>query len=132
MSVLVYTSYKHVKVLETHCNVIMVRCQRMVLMLVSAGAGVRLKKDETAKPHRAVIGQQFKGPRKRHVFEQPSQRLKLQLLPERINMGRQHVSSLALLLPVLASTANAASEPSRPRGVGPECMLYPLKLHQAY
>ncbi|KAF1842624.1 glucosidase 2 subunit beta precursor [Cucurbitaria berberidis CBS 394.84] len=35
-------------------------------------------------------------------------------------MGRRHISSLALLLPVLASTANAASDPPRPRGVGPE------------
>jgi hypothetical protein len=87
-------------------------------------AEVRLKEDETAKAHRAVIGQRFKGPRKRHVFEQPSQRLKLQLLPKHVDMGRQHVSSLALLLPVLASAANAASEPSRPRGVGPECTLY--------
>ncbi|KAF1921172.1 glucosidase II beta subunit-like protein-domain-containing protein [Ampelomyces quisqualis] len=39
-------------------------------------------------------------------------------------MGRLHVSSLALLLPVLASTANAASEPSRPRGVSPEFAKY--------
>jgi hypothetical protein len=39
-------------------------------------------------------------------------------------MGKQRISSLALLLPVLAGTANAASEPSRPRGVGPECRLH--------
>ncbi|KAF1933012.1 uncharacterized protein M421DRAFT_416614 [Didymella exigua CBS 183.55] len=35
-------------------------------------------------------------------------------------MGRQTLSSIALLLPLLASTANSASEPPRPRGVGPE------------
>ncbi|KAH8707104.1 glucosidase II beta subunit-like-domain-containing protein [Phaeosphaeriaceae sp. PMI808] len=39
-------------------------------------------------------------------------------------MGRQHISSLALLLPVLAGTVNAASEPARPRGVGPEFAKY--------
>ncbi|OAL00790.1 hypothetical protein IQ06DRAFT_336259 [Phaeosphaeriaceae sp. SRC1lsM3a] len=39
-------------------------------------------------------------------------------------MGRQHVSSLALLLPVLAGTANAASEAARPRGVSPEFAKY--------
>ena len=38
-------------------------------------------------------------------------------------MGRKHVSSLAFILPLLASTADAASEPARPRGVGPECMF---------
>ncbi|KAH9872128.1 hypothetical protein J1614_006390 [Plenodomus biglobosus] len=39
-------------------------------------------------------------------------------------MGRRHVNSIALLLPVLAATSNAASEPSRPRGVGPEFAKY--------
>ncbi|KAF2027411.1 hypothetical protein EK21DRAFT_72061 [Setomelanomma holmii] len=35
-------------------------------------------------------------------------------------MGRKHTASIALLLPLLASTSNAASDPPRPRGVGPE------------
>ncbi|KAH7356217.1 glucosidase II beta subunit-like-domain-containing protein [Pyrenochaeta sp. MPI-SDFR-AT-0127] len=35
-------------------------------------------------------------------------------------MGRRHISTLAFLLPVLSSTTNAASEPPRPRGVGPD------------
>ncbi|KAF1837090.1 glucosidase 2 subunit beta precursor [Decorospora gaudefroyi] len=39
-------------------------------------------------------------------------------------MGRKHVSSLALVLTVLASTADAASEAARPRGVGPEFAKY--------
>ncbi|KAF2852754.1 hypothetical protein T440DRAFT_419638 [Plenodomus tracheiphilus IPT5] len=39
-------------------------------------------------------------------------------------MGRRHVNSIALLLPVLAATSNAASEPARPRGVGPEFAKY--------
>jgi hypothetical protein len=43
-------------------------------------------------------------------------------------MGRKHVSSLALILPLLASTADAASDPARPRGVGPDCMLHKLQL----
>lgn len=37
------------------------------------------------------------------------------------NMGRRHISSLALLLPVLASTTNAVADAPRPRGVGPDC-----------
>lgn len=44
------------------------------------------------------------------------------------NMGRKHVSSFALILPLLASTVDAASDPARPRGVAPECMLHPRKL----
>ncbi|KAH7400996.1 glucosidase II beta subunit-like protein-domain-containing protein [Phaeosphaeria sp. MPI-PUGE-AT-0046c] len=39
-------------------------------------------------------------------------------------MGRQHISSLALLLPVLAGTTHAASEAARPRGVSPEFAKY--------
>ncbi|KAH9865909.1 hypothetical protein IAQ61_008645 [Plenodomus lingam] len=39
-------------------------------------------------------------------------------------MGKRHVTSIALLLPVLAATSHAASEPSRPRGVGPEFAKY--------
>ncbi|KAI8936759.1 hypothetical protein NX059_006006 [Plenodomus lindquistii] len=39
-------------------------------------------------------------------------------------MGKKHVNSIALLLPVLAATSNAASEPARPRGVGPEFAKY--------
>ncbi|KAI2476233.1 Glucosidase 2 protein [Pyrenophora tritici-repentis] len=39
-------------------------------------------------------------------------------------MGRKHVSSLAFILPILASTADAASDPARPRGVGPEFAKY--------
>ncbi|KAF1948003.1 hypothetical protein EJ02DRAFT_507776 [Clathrospora elynae] len=39
-------------------------------------------------------------------------------------MGRRHISSLALLLPVLASTADAASDAVRPRGVAPEFAKY--------
>ncbi|KAF1978463.1 hypothetical protein BU23DRAFT_549898 [Bimuria novae-zelandiae CBS 107.79] len=35
-------------------------------------------------------------------------------------MGRQALSSIALLLPLLTATANAASEAPRPRGVGPD------------
>ncbi|KAF2133547.1 hypothetical protein P153DRAFT_363720 [Dothidotthia symphoricarpi CBS 119687] len=41
-----------------------------------------------------------------------------------MKMGRQHLSSLALLLPILASTTNAASDAARPRGVGPEYAKY--------
>lgn len=77
-----------------------------------------------AKPGPPVIGSRNQDPRKRHVFHQPSQRLKLQLSSLHTKMGRQHVSSLALLLPVLAATSNAASEAARPRGVSPECMLH--------
>jgi hypothetical protein len=40
-----------------------------------------------------------------------------------LKMGRKHVSSLAFILPILASTVDAASDPARPRGVGPECMF---------
>ena len=36
-------------------------------------------------------------------------------------MGGKTLSSVALLLPLLTATANAASDPPRPRGVGPEC-----------
>ncbi|EUC31033.1 hypothetical protein COCCADRAFT_38823 [Bipolaris zeicola 26-R-13] len=39
-------------------------------------------------------------------------------------MGRKHVSSLALILPLLVSTVDAASDPARPRGVGPEFAKY--------
>ncbi|KAF2712396.1 hypothetical protein K504DRAFT_373582 [Pleomassaria siparia CBS 279.74] len=35
-------------------------------------------------------------------------------------MGKQHLNSIALLLPLLSITANAASDLPRPRGVGPE------------
>ncbi|PVI06054.1 glucosidase 2 subunit beta precursor [Periconia macrospinosa] len=35
-------------------------------------------------------------------------------------MGGKTLSSVALLLPLLTATANAASDPPRPRGVGPE------------
>ncbi|KNG49605.1 glucosidase 2 subunit beta precursor [Stemphylium lycopersici] len=35
-------------------------------------------------------------------------------------MGRKHVSSLAFILPILASTSDAASDSARPRGVAPE------------
>ncbi len=49
------------------------------------------------------------------------------IAPFQSKMGRQHISSLALLLPVLASTTYAASDPPRPRGVGPDCKL----LHQS-
>ncbi|KAL6703328.1 hypothetical protein ACN47E_009746 [Coniothyrium glycines] len=35
-------------------------------------------------------------------------------------MGKQHMSSVALLLPLLIVSTNAAAEAARPRGVGPE------------
>ena len=41
--------------------------------------------------------------------------------PPPLTMGRQSLSSIALLLPLLAATTHAASEPTRPRGVGPDC-----------
>ncbi|KAF1953571.1 hypothetical protein CC80DRAFT_595768 [Byssothecium circinans] len=39
-------------------------------------------------------------------------------------MGRKSLSSIALLLPLLTATANAASDPPRPRGVGPDFAKY--------
>ncbi|KAF2644784.1 hypothetical protein P280DRAFT_466056 [Massarina eburnea CBS 473.64] len=39
-------------------------------------------------------------------------------------MGRQSLSSLAILLPLLTATANAASDVPRPRGVGPDFAKY--------
>ncbi|KAF2444743.1 hypothetical protein P171DRAFT_431545 [Karstenula rhodostoma CBS 690.94] len=39
-------------------------------------------------------------------------------------MGRQTLSSIAILLPLLTATANAASEAPRPRGVGPDFAKY--------
>lgn len=43
-------------------------------------------------------------------------------------MGGKTLSSVALLLPLLTATANAASDPPRPRGVGPDCMSTPSPL----
>lgn len=47
-------------------------------------------------------------------------------------MRRKHVSSLAFILPLLASTADAVSDPARPRGVAPECRLHMLQLTESF
>jgi ribose 1,5-bisphosphokinase PhnN len=89
----------------------------------------RSKWTRLAKPGRHVIGRiNSRVQRNRHVFDQPSHVSSFNCSYPYTKMGRKHTASLALLLPVLANTANAASESSRPRGVGPECMLHPPEL----